>query len=58
MKKEFFSPKNIRWQENCGLFGIHSNSDVARLTYLGLCTLQSPGQENASIAEGLISAVF
>ncbi|PIQ84675.1 MAG: amidophosphoribosyltransferase [Candidatus Omnitrophica bacterium CG11_big_fil_rev_8_21_14_0_20_63_9] len=54
----------------CGLFGIHGHRDAARLTYLGLYSLQHRGEEAAGIvtfdgktmnahkAMGLVSEVF
>ena len=37
-------------KEDCGIFGIWNNPDAARLTYLGLYSLQHRGQESAGIA--------
>ncbi len=37
-------------KEDCGVFGIWNNPDAARLTYLGLYSLQHRGQESAGIA--------
>ncbi len=36
-------------KEACGLFGIYGSDDPARLTYLGLYSLQHRGQESAGI---------
>ena len=56
--------------ENCGLFGISGHRDAARLTYLGLYSLQHRGEEAAGIVtydgkqahsykgQGLVSEVF
>ena len=44
-------------REECGVFGIWGHSDAARLTYLGLYSLQHRGQESAGIstvADGVI----
>jgi amidophosphoribosyltransferase len=38
-----------RPREECGVFGIFSNDEAARLTYLGLYALQHRGQESAGI---------
>jgi len=57
-------------KEYCGLFGIYGHKDAARLTYLGLYSLQHRGQESAGIVVsdekdvkqykgmGLVSDVF
>jgi len=57
-------------REACGIFGIHSHPEAARLTYFGLYALQHRGQESAGIAVcrgetidehkgmGLVSDVF
>ncbi|MBI3087408.1 MAG: amidophosphoribosyltransferase [Candidatus Omnitrophica bacterium] len=57
-------------KEACGLFGIYGHRDAARLTYLGLYSLQHRGEEAAGIvthdgremhsfkAQGLVSEVF
>ena len=57
-------------KESCGLFGIYGHRDAARLTYLGLYSLQHRGEEAAGIvtsdgkqlhnykAQGLVSEVF
>ena len=37
-------------REACGIFGIHSHPEAARLTYFGLYALQHRGQESAGIA--------
>jgi glutamine phosphoribosylpyrophosphate amidotransferase len=37
-------------RESCGIFGIHGNSEAAKLTYFGLYALQHRGQESAGIA--------
>jgi len=37
-------------RESCGVFGIHSHPDAAKLTYFGLYALQHRGQESAGIA--------
>ena len=54
----------------CGLFGVYGHRDAARLTYLGLYSLQHRGEEAAGIvtydgktmhahkAMGLVSEVF
>ena len=54
----------------CGLFGIYGHRDAARLTYLGLYSLQHRGEEAAGIVTydgktmhahkgmGLVSEVF
>jgi amidophosphoribosyltransferase len=54
----------------CGVFGVHGHPEAAKLTYLGLHTLQHRGQESAGIvscdgrqlhahrAMGLVSDVF
>jgi len=61
---------NDRPKEACGIFGIHSHPEAARLTYFGLYALQHRGQESAGIAVvrderiafhkgmGLVSDVF
>ena len=36
-------------KEHCGLFGIFNHPDAARLTYLGLFSLQHRGEESAGI---------
>ena len=36
--------------EACGVFGIFGHSEAAKLTYLGLYSLQHRGQESAGIA--------
>jgi amidophosphoribosyltransferase len=38
-----------RFHDRCGLFGIFGHPDAARLTYLGLYSLQHRGQESAGI---------
>ena len=57
-------------RENCGVFGVYGHRDAARLTYLGLYSLQHRGQESVGIAVsnrkkiqchkgmGLVSDVF
>ncbi|MFH1847881.1 MAG: amidophosphoribosyltransferase, partial [Candidatus Omnitrophota bacterium] len=57
-------------KEYCGLFGIYGHNDSARLTYLGLYSLQHRGQESAGIvasdgqnvkqhkAMGLVADIF
>ena len=57
-------------QDKCGVFGIFGHPDAARLTYLGLYSLQHRGQESAGIVisneknlnsykgMGLVSDVF
>jgi len=57
-------------KHSCGLFGIHGHRDAARLTYLGLYSLQHRGEEAAGIVtydgkqmhshkeQGLVSEVF
>ena len=57
-------------REACGLFGIYGHRDAARLTYLGLYSLQHRGEEAAGIVtfngkqmhvykgQGLVSEVF
>jgi amidophosphoribosyltransferase len=37
-------------KEECGIFGVWNHPDAARLTYLGLYSLQHRGQESAGIA--------
>ena len=56
--------------EECGVFGAYGCKDAARLTFLGLYSLQHRGQESAGIVswdgahlcvvknEGLVSDVF
>ncbi|HOJ50549.1 MAG TPA: amidophosphoribosyltransferase [Spirochaetota bacterium] len=39
-----------RINEKCGIFGIYNNSESARITYLGLYSLQHRGQESCGIA--------
>ena len=36
-------------KEECGVFGIFDHEDAARLTYLGLYSLQHRGQESAGM---------
>src|SRR3989338_6065937 len=55
---------------SCGLFGVYGNRDAARLTYLGLYSLQHRGEEAAGLVTydgktmhahkgmGLVSEVF
>jgi amidophosphoribosyltransferase len=43
-------PFPARPGEACGVFGVHSTDDAARLTYFGLFALQHRGQESAGIA--------
>jgi amidophosphoribosyltransferase len=43
-------PVPARPGEACGVFGVHSTDDAARLTYFGLFALQHRGQESAGIA--------
>ncbi len=38
-----------KFRDECGVFGIHSHAEAARLTYLGLYALQHRGQESAGI---------
>lgn len=38
-----------KFREECGVFGIFGNEEAARLTYLGLYSLQHRGQESAGI---------
>ena len=57
-------------KHSCGLFGIYGHRDAARLTYLGLYSLQHRGEEAAGIAtsdgrqmhlhkgQGLVAEVF
>ncbi|MEW6086968.1 MAG: amidophosphoribosyltransferase [bacterium] len=57
-------------QDKCGVFGVFGHTDAARLTYLGLYSLQHRGQESAGIVVsdeknvtsykemGLVSDVF
>ena len=57
-------------KEECGVFGIYGNPEAAKLTYLGLYSLQHRGQESAGIvtadgyslrshrAMGLVTDVF
>lgn len=44
-----FSDKPDKFRDECGVFGIHSHSEAARHTYLGLYALQHRGQESAGI---------
>ena len=39
-------------KHHCGLFGIFGHRDAARLTYLGLYSLQHRGEEAAGMAWG------
>jgi len=39
-----------KFKDECGVFGIHGESEAANLTYLGLHALQHRGQEGAGIA--------
>ena len=43
-------------KEHCGLFGVFNHRDAARLTYLGLFSLQHRGEESAGIvsSDGMI----
>ena len=41
-----------RFHDKCGLFGIFGHPEAARLTYLGLYSLQHRGQESAGIVAG------
>jgi amidophosphoribosyltransferase len=38
-----------RFQEECGVFGVHGHAEAANITYLGLYALQHRGQESAGI---------
>ncbi len=38
-----------KFKEECGVFGIHGNSEAANLAYLGLYSMQHRGQESAGI---------
>ena len=38
-----------RLKEECGIFGIHNNTDASTLTALGLHALQHRGQEGCGI---------
>jgi amidophosphoribosyltransferase len=38
-----------KFRDECGVFGIFNNDEAARLTYLGLYSLQHRGQESAGI---------
>jgi amidophosphoribosyltransferase len=61
---------NEKFRDECGVFGIFSHPESARLTYLGLYALQHRGQESCGItssdgaelhsesAMGLVSDVF
>ncbi|MET0555228.1 MAG: amidophosphoribosyltransferase, partial [Vicinamibacteria bacterium] len=40
------------FHDQCGLFGIFGHPEAARLTYLGLYSLQHRGQESAGIVAG------
>ena len=40
------------FREECGVFGIFTHPEAARLTYLGLYALQHRGQEAAGIVSG------
>ncbi len=64
------SQTDDKLKEACGLFGIYGHRDAARLTYLGLYSLQHRGEEAAGIvtydgkqmrihkAQGLVSEAF
>ena len=39
-----------KFREECGVFGIFGHSEAAKLTYLGLYSLQHRGQESAGMA--------
>jgi amidophosphoribosyltransferase len=43
-------PKAERPREACGIFGIYSHPEAAKLAYFGLYALQHRGQESAGIA--------
>jgi amidophosphoribosyltransferase len=45
-----FHPKADRFHDECGVFGICSHDEAAKLAYLGLYALQHRGQESAGIA--------
>jgi len=38
-----------QWREECAVFGVWNHEDAARLTYLGLYSMQHRGQESAGI---------
>ena len=41
--------KPDRFQDNCGVFGVHGHPEASNLVYLGLYALQHRGQESAGI---------
>jgi amidophosphoribosyltransferase len=43
-------PRNDKFKDECGVFGIFGHPEAANLTYLGLYALQHRGQESAGIA--------
>src|SRR6059036_1466929 len=49
---EFRQRKMLPWdklREECGIFGIVSHAEAARLAYLGIYALQHRGQESAGV---------
>ena len=70
-ERVFLNPNNTGLRDKCGIFGIYgSNTDVARISFFGLYSLQHRGQEGAGITVtdgknlksvkglGLVSSVF
>jgi amidophosphoribosyltransferase len=68
-----FRPERVpcdRFRDECGVFGVHSHPEAAKITYLGLYALQHRGQESAGIvsvdggehrlhrAMGLVADIF
>lgn len=45
-------------RESCGVFGVFSHEDAARLTYFGLYALQHRGQESAGIVSSTGESIF
>lgn len=45
-----FDELEDKMHEECGVFGIYNHEEAARLTYLGLYSLQHRGQESSGIA--------
>ncbi len=43
-------PRDDKFKDECGVFGIFGHPEAANLTYLGLYALQHRGQESAGIA--------
>jgi amidophosphoribosyltransferase len=44
------APRDDKFHDECGLFGVFDHPEAANLTYLGLYALQHRGQESAGIA--------